>query len=372
MKPLNWTGCALAIALLSGCGKESAVVDFHGEFSELVPRLETVSTNLEFKGLDKLPGDAVMVAVNGYPLTKKVFDDVMLLRAAQVSSEKDANPVYANNQVENFKKTYLRNFVNQRLMIDRARELKLVSPDEMEKLVNEYVRKSAEALKMPVGKFVARYKDNFKYFLYEAATRIYQDRLVAKCIPPKREIDDEFLAAVKAEIQSQNKAAKATNELIRVRMAGWKKDILQGKTAFDILAKKENEDDYADEKDPGIWGTFERQMIEDVALRNAVFSLREGAISDPVEDDEGFHLFKVYQIKPPQRNEAGRIIQDEVRTVGHILKKKVPLLIEDTDAILTKELKYQMQMHAINDYLRNLMTNGSNRVVFPYGSNITL
>ena len=88
------------------------------------------------------------------------------------------------------------------------------------------------------------------------------------------------------------------------------------------------------------------------------------------EDDEGFHLLKVLSIKPPERNENGRIIQDETRSVAHIYVKKLPLFIEDSESVLLPDLKRQVQLRAVDNYIENLRTNGVTRIEYPHGNSL--
>ena len=81
-------------------------------------------------------------------------------------------------------------------------------------------------------------------------------------------------------------------------------------------------------------------------------------------------IIKVVSVKAPERNDKGRVIQDEVRKVLHIYVKKLPLLIRDANDILKADLKRQMQVQAINRYLEDLKTNGVTRIEFPHGKRL--
>jgi len=294
----------------------------------------------------------------------------MMLKAKQLSNRKDSNTAFLNNQLADFQKNYVPMFVNQRLLIDRARELKLFSKEEIEQRVNEIVQKQAKARKKTVEQFMKSFPADFKYYLYEIEAQLLMNKLVKTHIPPVGEVTDELVEAFQKSIDEDNAGTTRTNEMKRVQMAEWKKDILANKVKFEDLAKKYNEDDYADDANPGLWGEFERGEFEDKRVQSAVFSLKVGEISDPVEDEDGYHLIKVVSVKAPERNDKGRVIQDEVRKVLHIYVKKLPLLIRDANDILKADLKRQMQVQAINRYLDDLKTNGVTRIEFPHGKNL--
>lgn len=363
----------LAVAgtiLCAGCSREDEDTPrFKGDFCELVPRQEKFEKGEETV-VDALKDGDVLVAVNGYPLTKKMFDEVLLLKAKQIMRRKDANQAYFNNQLADFKKNYIPMFVNQRILMDKARELGVFSQEEIEKLVNDTVKKQAKAAKMSVEKFVKSFPGDFKYYLYETEAMLLMNGIVKKHIPPVGEVDDGLVAAFQKAIDEDNAGITRTNEMKRAKMAEWKQDLVASKVKFEDLAKKYNEDDCADNDNPGYWGEFERGQIDDKHVQSAAFNLKVGEISDPVEDEEGFHLIKVLSVKAPERNAKGRIIQDETRELMHIYVKKVPLLIRDANDILKADLKRQMQLQAINRYIDDLKTNGVTRIEFPHGKKL--
>ena len=362
----------LSFVFAIGCTKEGEKnkVHFSGDFCEIEKRQEQPFPTGKETIVDALQPEDVLVAVNGYPLTKKTFDEVMVLKAKQLTNVKGSNQAYLNNQLADFRRNYVPLFVNQRLLIDKARELNIIPKEELERRVNDVVQKQAKARKMTVEKFMRSFPGDFKYFLYETSARLLMNSIVAKHIPPVGEVSDGLVAAFQQSIAEDNAATMKTNEMKRVQMQEWKRDLLAKKVTFEELAKKYSEDDYADEGRPGYWGEFERGQIDDKRVQSVVFSLKPGEISDPVEDEEGFHLLKVLSVTAPERNDKGRVIQDEMRKVMHIFVKKLPLLIRDTDEILKADLKRQMQIQAINRYLDDLKTNGVTRIEFPHGKKL--
>ncbi len=363
---------ASALVLAIGCTREESLsrLGFTGDFCETEPRREKPYETGEETVVDALKPEDVLVAVNGYPLTKAKFDEVLKMKAQELSTRKGANAAYAGNQLAEFKKSYVPLFVNQRLLLDEAKRLKVLSAEEISRRVNEVVSKQAKLRKMPMEKLIKSFHGDFRYALYDIQAMIVMNALIKKHIPPVGDVTDSVVAAFQDAIRADIEGATKTNEMIRARMAGWKRDILAKKITFEELAKKYNSGDDASPEKPGYWGDLERGEIEDKRVQSAVFSLKVGEISDPVEDDDGFHLIRVLAVKPPEKNEAGRVIQDEVRSVEHIYVNKLPLLIQDADADLKIDLKRQMQLQAVNAYLENMKTNGANRIEFPHGKHL--
>ena len=357
-------------AIVAGCSKsELPSIRFTGDFCELATRQEKFEQGEETI-VGKLKDDDVLVAVNGYPLTKKMFDELMLIKTNQISKQKDSNNPFMMNQLSAFKKNFIRLFVNQRLLIDKARELGVMSQAELEKKVNDIISSRAKARNISVEQYVKSFPGDFKYHLYELAEMLLMDRLIVKHIPPEANVDDEVVAAFQKSIEDDNAAFAKTNEMKRARMLVWKNDILAKKISFEALARKYNEDEDADSEKPGYWGEFERGQFEDKKIQSVVFNMKVGEISDPVEDDDGYHLIKLLSIKEPERNSRGRLIQDEVRSVMHVFVKKVPLFIHEPDDVMMGDLKRQMQLQAINKYLADIKTNGVTRIEFPHGKKL--
>ena len=363
------------LAILSGvvgCAKEEAkvVADFKGDFLELVPRYTNEVEVGEAKTIAEMKDSDAIVVVNGYPLTKANFDDLMVIRTKRLLKRKGASPAAVESLVNQFKRQYVPQFVFQRLMLDKARELKVLESAEVEKQVNDELSAVAKQRKTTVDKIVKSFPGDFKYYLYDAAAEKWMDKLVEKHIPPKMIVDDAFVSNCQAQVELDNAATTATNQLFKARMLEWKQSVLAGKVSFDELAEKFSQDSAPEGEKPSYWGEFERGCIEDKNLQAQVFAMPVGEISDPIEDEEGFHLVKVLKATPPVKNDKGRMIQDEVRVLAHVFIEKLPLLLRQDDEAMFADLQEQMKMQAIIDYGENLRTNSTYKVVYPHGEKL--
>ena len=354
--------------VVAGCGSDGC--DFSGDFCELATRRREPYAIGKKMLVSSMKDDDVIVAVNGYPLTKKVFDELVLIKAKQLSAMKGANPSLTYSRLEDFKKKFIPLFVAQRLLLDRARELQVLSTNEVVSIVNRTVKNAAKAKKISVQDFVRLFPVDFKYFLYDVAERAWLNALMEKHIPPVIKVDDVFVSNVQAQVVADNLAIAQSNKLINARMAAWKKDILSGKTTFEKVAKEVSQDESSDANVPGSWGDFERGRMESKAVQAVAFSLRQGEISDPVEDEEGVHLLKVRKISPPERDSKGRVICDEVRSLSHIYIEKEPQIIFQTNEAMFKDMEQQMQLQAVDRYVESLRTNGISRVEYPHGEKL--
>ena len=363
----------MAVAMLAaGCSQTeddgASLVLPDGDFVEVEKRLETVVTG-EVKLVETMAPEDVIVAVNGYPLTKRYFEEDMAITTKSLLKRHSGNPYGVREMIEERKRMYVPQFVMKRLLIDDAKRQHLLSDSEVRNAVGDYFKGLGKTSKKSAAKIWSSIKAQERpHVLYDVAERIWVNANVASNIPPLVKVDSAFVAKVQARVAEMNQETRKTNDTIRVKLLKWKADILAGKASFAELANKYSRDVGGPAGKDGYWGEFEQAEMSDRRIARPVFKLAKGEISDPLEDEEGYHLVKVLDIKPPERNAKGRLIQAELRKLAHIYLKKEPELIRQTDEAMFDDLRQQMQMQAIDYYANVLMTNGQNTVVYPHGN----
>jgi len=363
---LRGLACVLVVSVVSlaGCRR-----DFVASESTLV--LDPSATNVQ-QGvvglLDSLKDDDVLVVVNGRGVTKKVFEQLSSIRQAGLSEKKDANSYVINQQMEQWRNVFMRTFVSQRLLVDEAFRLGIVTTNEVLAAVGKKISKAADKVGKTPEKYLESQGIKRDFLQYELGVSYVMDKIIHEKIPPKVEVTPEFLQAVRQEVKNQNAQAKATNELMRARLQGWKGQIVVGKQDFLKLAKAISDpDEDHPQADDGVWGEFEEGDLDNAAMAAKVFAMKVNEISDVLEDDNGYHLVKVLSVTPAVKNEKDRVVERERRKLAHIYLEKVPLLIEDSDLVMTHDLKRQMQQQAVNEYVTGISTNGFHVIVFPHG-----
>lgn len=314
------------------------------------------------------PEDAIVI-VNGYPLTKRHFDHAMVVRARDIGKEKGMNPQMAEKRLEEFKMGFVKHFIAQRLMVDDALRQGVVTTNDVREFITEALVSQARRNKVPVERSLAALGAERETSLSEMAIAYTMNKLIKAKIPPKAKVDKVFVDAVKEQVASMNAEATKTNDTIRAKLAAWRQDILAGKADFATVAEKYSEDYVADDPQTkgGHWGKYEEPDMDDAKVAAAVFALKVNEISDVLEDFNGYQLVKVLSVVPAKRDKEGKLISREVRDLAHIYINKTPLIIEEGEAVMTRDLKYQMQIQAIDEYCAALMTNGTNKVVYPHG-----
>lgn len=318
--------------------------------------------------IEELKPEDIIVAVNGYPFYKRNYSVLMQLKAKEIMARKGMNSLMAEKLLAQYQAKIVRTFVAQRLMIDNALKLGIVTTNAVDEHVSEALQKLAQG--KSVSKFLKGLNGYSDYYLYDLGVAFAMNELIKAKIPPLTTVDSEFVSNVQHQVAIENAVAKGTNAVKRSQMLEWRKQILDNRLDFTVVSKQFSEKDEMrpDVDASGIWGDFEESDFDDPVMRESIFSLKEGCISDVLEDDNGYHIVKVLSIDPPAFSEKGRMIKHETRKLQHIYLEKVPMLLEQTDVEMTKDLKGQMQVFAINDYVQNLSTNGENSVIYPHGT----
>jgi len=364
-----FVGCILTASMicLVGCQR-----DFIASESTLV--LDPSATNLQrgaVAPLAALGDEDVLVAVNGRGITKRVFEQLATIRQLSLSEKKDANNYVVHQQMEQWRAGFVKTFVSQRILVDEAFRLGIVTTNEVLSAVGKKIMGAADKVGKTPEQYLAGLGPKREFLQYELGVAYVMDKIIHEKIPPKTAVTPEFLQEVRNQVKAENAHARATNELMRARLQGWKQQIVAGQQDFLKLAKAVSDPDEDNpQDDAGVWGEFEEGELDNAQMAAAIFALKVGALSDVLEDDNGYHLVKVLSVTPAVKNENGRVVARERRKLAHIYLEKVPLLIEEADVVLSRDLKFQMQQQAVNDYVSTVFTNGFHTVVYPHGNRL--
>ena len=360
-------GSLMMALVIIGCSDNSGFVDDLKIDSNPLERVSRVKGEVK-PGKDMLiaemsPDDAI-VLINGYPLTKRIYDEAVMLYAQSLDGQKDVNNLVADKYLEQFKEGYVRRFVGQRLLIDEAFRQGLVTTNEVCAFVHRKVVEAAEKSKKPASKVGNELKGSKAALYYDLAANFVMDK-------PKAKVNDEFVAATKKAIEADIAESTKQNERIRERLASWRAQIISNRVDFAAVAKQYSQDENTSVTNApgGYWGEFTESEMDDAKVAAAVFALQKNAISGVIEDENGLHLVKVLDVTPAVKDENDKVVKDEVRKLSHIYIEKCPVLMRESEPVLRNDLKYQMQLQAVNAYTAGLMTNGTHTVVYPHGTN---
>ena len=300
-----------------------------------------------------------------------MFDDLSVVFVKGLEQNGIDNQLVMSRKLDDFKQSYINKFIGQRILVDKAFSLGLVSTNEVNEHVTQKITELAKAKKTDFKGVLRPYEPFEKYFIYDIALAFVLSKMIDEKIPTLAEVDDNFVKVVQDEVSKMNEAAQVTNNMIKARLADWKTQILEKKIDFTSVVRAYSMDDSWKDKDEKecSWGEFEESDIDEPAIAAAVFALRKGEISDVLEDEDGYHLVKVLDIISPEKDDEGRIVQKERRRLSHVYIEKNPLISRQTDGMMMGDLKWQMQAQAINNFIAEQITNGSARVEYPNGKN---
>jgi len=205
------------------------------------------------------------------------------------------------------RKKAINTFVYKRLMLDEAARLDITISEQ------------------EIAQALARMGPNADKFFNngpqppEVMRRDFEDSLLInkvlnKVAQQNKKVMDVDVEAMAKEIEEANLVKRITLEAVR-------KQILDGEP-FEEIARLKSEDPSTKSRG-GDLGELARGRINDPAFENAVFSLPVGQVSEVVDTQYGYHLFKVSARNPAQPEKDGAAAIPETVRASHILVKRL-------------------------------------------------
>jgi len=348
-----------SLFLVSACFKEG-----NRNYLEIESRREFKAGSPMF--IKDMKPDDVIVAVNGYPLTRKFLEGMSIGMARTMMSRPNANPREIDQRIEEMRPIFVKQFVMRRLMIDEAKRLGLYTDKSLVEYMEGHLSKVASASGKTKEQIFEAMGESKDVYLYQTAERFVVDRLVAEKIPPLITVDAAFVSNVQEQVTLDNQAANLTNLNIKAVLGRCREEIVTGKADFDKAVLLHTNELAHIVSTGGKWGEFTVDDAKQNPAVKAAFALKEGEISLPIEEDDGFSIVRVEKIIPAEVSNYGK----ETRELDRIYVEKEPLIIRQSDNEMFKDLKQQMQMQAIYLFADQLATNGQNRVEYPHGEKL--
>jgi len=355
-------------ACLFGCSpKESK--------REIVPDLTGVRVNVKETGIEKkvddLKSEDVIVAVNGVPYTKKMFDDERMLLVAQLRRQGKSTQEMMSTLAQ-MAPLLVVHFVNRYLLILDAQRVGSPSREEVQKAYTRNLKGLQKSRKMTLEQIERAYPSKNKDMMYrKIAEELYVKLYAVTNIPPVRVVDSNLLAEVRETIRRSAVESAATNALILAELKELSRKLAGKKEAFADAANRGDVDPQTPKGSGGYLGNAEREQIDNKEVAAAVFSLKKvGDITDPIVEEDSAFIVQLLSVTPPVTNESGRVVQGEMREMARIFRELEGKPLEMTDAELWKDTDQQMHAQGLDRKLSELATNGLFKVVYPYGRNL--
>lgn len=293
----------------------------------------------------------VIVRVNGVDITKGMIDRQTALMAVLLKNKaKNITPAKLNK----FKKENYRRFSNElfmRTMIDSC----LASSNIV----------VSETMKASVGKaFALRYGASREQkletikeivakagYLKELETQLafeakYRTFLTTVC-SNRYYVTDAQVAKVKKDVQEYNARSTATNEL---NFAAAKKMSVTAKQAGADFAKLADQYSQDPEKKPGgyLGESDESDYADEPHVWRAISKLKAGGVTEALELETGYAVFKVMSIKTPEDSTTGAVAYELAR----IFYRKAYVFPDQTDAEFRADVEGELREKLNKDLIR--------------------
>ena len=358
----------LAVSLL-GCSPKA------GPDREKLPdltgvRVDVKETGIE-KKIDELKGDDIVVAVNGVAYTKKMFDDERMLLVEQLRRQ-GKSPQEIISTLGQIVPLFPSQFVNKYLLILDAQRIGSPSQGEVQAAYAKNIAGLEKSRKMPLAQIERLYPSKNKDMMYrKIAEEVYVRLYSATNIQPVRVVDSNLIAEVKASIRNSAAESAATNAAILAELKEFSKRFVGDTNAFAVAANAKDVDPETPKGGGGYLGSAEREQIDNKDVAAAVFALKNvGDITEPLIEEDSAFIIQLLSVTPPITNETGRIVQGEVREMARIFRELEGKPVKMSDEDLWKEADRQMRNQGLERRLFELATNGTFKVVYPYGKNL--
>ena len=342
---------------------------------ETLPDLTGVRVNVSETGVEKkieeLKPEDVIVAVDGVSYTKQMFDDERMLLVAQLKRQgKSAQEILST--LGQMIQLFPGQFANKYLIILDAQRIGSPSREKVQKAYTRNLEGLKKSRKKTLEEIERAYPSKNKDMMYrKIAEELYVKLYAATNIPPIRVVDSNLVAEAREAIRRSAAESAATNALILAELRTLSKTLAGDTNAFAVAANRNDVDPETPRGSGGRLGAAEREQIENKEVAAAVFALRKvGDITEPIVEDDSAFIIQLLSVTPPVTNETGRVVQGELRETARIFRELEGKPVEMTDAELRREIDRQMHAQGLEKKISDLATNGTHKVVYPYGRNL--
>lgn len=174
-------------------------------------------------------------------------------------------------------------------------------------------------------------------------------------------VTQERLDKVRAGLEAYNKKATATNEQVRVHAAGILKRAKAGED-FGKLADEYNQDPDPERKPHGDLGDCDASDFpEEKHIWRMLSSLPAGGVSDLMETEDGYAIFKVVRRNTAEQSQTG----DASLTLARIFFRRAFLFPEQTDAELRVDVEREQRAKLMADVYKRF--RAQSEVSYPNG-----
>lgn len=236
----------------------------------------------------KVPDDAVVATVDGKKYTAGEVRALASGLPAQFQQGMNANPESGLQQILLTK--YLGELAAQEKLDQESPFKEQLEFQRNFLLANAEINKYRNTLQFPQTVKEAYYKEHAADYQQAKVRVIY----VAFSSAPSKSGQ---------KVLTESEAKTRIEELRKKLTAG---------ADFGKLAQ-ENSDDKESAANGGAWGTVKRTSNQPSEVKNAIFSLKAGGVSEPVKQANGFYIFKVDEFTSEPYSDVVSQIEDKLK-----------------------------------------------------------
>jgi parvulin-like peptidyl-prolyl isomerase len=356
-KPIGTMAFAVLLTLTAACSRESGQPEARS--AKQAPPQEpvvAVASNGVVKALKNLAPDAVILAVNGAPLIRREFEDLLERRV------RDAAARYPNQtQVlleafrHRFKVTIIDEFVAQQVLLQEAAR-RGFSPSEAQ------LAEARRRVPLPTPQRSQR-RDVRPDPVPDNTAALEKDIQEQACILALREVQfgnrlkvtEQEVRERRKELERQNTANTQTNLLRKAQAEGLLQRLRTGAAFGEVASEAATSGICTND-------VLKEQMLADFTDLRARYVLRTlpvNEVSAVTDTEEGWAIFKMLTRKPPEGNEPEKV------TAARILLPKEPVGRVPSSEMLQQQLMSRKQVELELPWIEELKKKA--RVDYPNG-----
>lgn len=354
-----WPGIVLSGMMLAGCGRNGEPGSV-AETGALSGRPGIVVGDADKPIADMTP-EEIIVSVNGTPFRRADYDLLLSgLDALHRANNPNANPLAREINRKRRARTLVREFITKEVLVQEARQRGVEATEAHWEQASQGLAKLAESKNVPIERLAEAPEPELRLAYRMARENALILALREAEFGERLKVTEADLARARQWISRYNESCEQTNRIVRARGEAICKRIRAGAEFFEV-AREVTEDD---ENPNGEWGEKVPAEIEDQAVRQAAFSLPVGAVSDPVQTEEGLVIIRVVERKgvdSPLAKEQALV------TLGRILLLMAHPVPEKSDEVLRREIGQARLKELQTPWLKALQER--TRFEYPNGTN---
>lgn len=356
-----------AVVAAGGCGRSDGPA---GESAEWKPTLENPPARTFKSGkplsVPEMAADDVIVAVNGAALTRRELDMRLSRYRWFLNRNRGMEGQQKQAAYRSYGKGLVGNFIRSAVVVQAARRAKVADEATVRREVEKSVELTLKQNNLTREKYDREVPGGLKAMAESLEDAFWTHAYLTNNIVIDPQITAELVSNIVRKIDAENAVINASNAVVRARLEAARKRITVGKEDFGKVADEVSEDDQLVRDGTGYYGTFDEGTVLDEEVRKKLFALDVGQVSDVIEEDDGFSVYKATDYvsavyKDGQKTSDARI------TLARIWMAKedviVPAFSNDPVEDMRRQ-NFNEQAAKLVDELRAKAT-----IVYPHGTN---